>query len=141
MATVTKRPMGAHMQMWTARILYTELIVAATTKTLALFSLPADAVVSAVDIDTTTLFADSGSISALTVQVGASADNDGFMKATAIFTGASTGKSQVAGAWLSGDGLAVTAKFTATGTDLGNGTVTGLDAGAVEVRVFFRIAK
>ena len=141
MANVSKRSLGAHVQLWTAAIDYTELDAAGTTETITLFTLPANAVLlGGAEVEVTTLFADAGSISALTIQVGSSGDPNSLFTATGVFTGDTAARLPGIYPVEVGDGLAVKALFTATGANLGDGAgTTDLDAGRCVVRVPFMV--
>lgn len=141
MASVVKRALGNYIQLWTATIPYTDLIDAATTQAVACFTLPANAtLLGGAEVDVVTLFADAGSISAVTVQVGSSGDPDGLFTATGAFTGDTLGRLVGIYPALVGDGLAVEALFTATGANFGDAATTDLDAGQVVVRQMFFVA-
>jgi hypothetical protein len=138
MATVITRPVGADLQLAVCTVDYTELDAAATTEAISLVTLPDNAFIVGCDVDVVTLFADSGSISALVVEVGTSGDVDALFTSTTVFTGGSTGRLLAPGAGVSGDGAAIQAKFTATGANLGDGGgTTDLDAGKLRVRILY----
>ena len=135
---VDKRSLGNHIQLWTASILYTELIAAATTQEVACFTLPAGAtLIGGAEVDVTTLLADAGSITSVSVQVGSSGDANAMFAATGVFTGDTLGRLVGVYPAVVGDALAVKALFTATGANLGDAAVTALDAGRVVVRQMF----
>ncbi len=84
----------------------------------------------------------SGSVTGLTVEVGTSADTDGFITAGEVLSGSPTlTRRHVKGAWVTADGKQLLARLTASGANLGNGTVTNLTAGKLKVHVLIAIAK
>lgn len=116
-----------------------ELIDASATQTVALGTLPVGSVIESCWVEVRAPFTDAGSISACTVQVGSAGDPNSLLVAFDLF-GTSTGdRSEAKGAWETGSGLALKALFTATGANLGNATITSLDAGAVAVCVKYRV--
>lgn len=115
-----------------------ELIDASTTQTIALGTLPANAVIEAAWTEVVAPFADAGSISATTVQIGSTGDPNSLALAVDLFGTAAGDRSELKGAWEAGDSLPLKALFTATGANLGDGAATGLDAGAVDVHVKYR---
>jgi hypothetical protein len=138
MPSVRSRPNASQLIEIVARVTSAELVAAATTQAIDLFTLPADAVVLSVDVDVEEGFADSGAISALVLEVGLAADPDAFFLSSTVF--GVTGKAEKPGAWFAGDGAAIEGKFTATGANLGDGAATALDAGVVEIRAIYVVA-
>ena len=75
MATLLQsRALGVATVQRTYVVDYTELDAASTTQTVSLATLPAGAIGLACWIDVTTAFSDAGSISALGIEVGDTAD-------------------------------------------------------------------
>jgi hypothetical protein len=139
MAATTTRSLGNHIQLAVSTVNSSELTAAANTETLALFTLPANATVLNCEVDVVTLFADAGSISAVTVQVGSAGDPNALFAALGCFTGDTVGRLSSAGVGAVGDGLAVKALFTATGANFGDGADPDLDAGQLRVRVLYMV--
>ena len=120
------------------RLPASELAAAATTQTVPLDTLPADACVVSVTADLITDFTDAGSISGLTFQVGSAGDPNSFLTAVEGMSGSPANKRyEQKGAWESGDALAVKCLATATGANFGDGTDTDLDGGAVEIDITY----
>ena len=82
-------------------------------------------------VDLLATFADAGSISDVVVEVGTSSDPDAFVTSTDVF-GPAAGRYRADGANPSASGVAVKAKFTATGANFGDGSTSGLDSGSVD---------
>jgi hypothetical protein len=142
MAAVTVRehyPTGANVMVHTSQVDSDLLIDASTTQTVDVVTLPADAEVLAVWIDNEVAATDAGSITALTCQIGTASDPNAFTTAFDLF--GSTGRHHIKGAWVSGDGLAVKALFTATGANLGDAAVTGLDTGLTSITIVYIIVR
>jgi hypothetical protein len=141
MATILRHgPAGELIRVAKVRVDYTELVAAAATQAVDLVTLPDNAVPVSCWIENVVAMTDSGSISACTVQVGVTAvDTDAYYPAFDLF--GATGRKGVNGAaaWLDGDGRTVTALFTATGANLGNGSVTSLDTGVVDVTMVYMV--
>jgi hypothetical protein len=121
------------------RINSSELIAAATTQTISLQTLPAGAVLESVWTEVVVPFADAGSISATTIEVGSASDPDSLAGAVDLFGTTAGDRSEIKGVWEAGSGLAVKAKFTATGANFGDGATSDLDAGIVDVHMTYRI--
>lgn len=139
-ATRTGNPVGNNLLHTVVRVDYSELIAAATTQTIALVTLPADAEIMAAWVDLVTVFSDAGSITAIGLEVGSTADPDSIQTSTELLSGPpSTGRVRQQGAGETGSGLAVKAKFTATGANFGDGATTDVDAGAVDVHLLYRV--
>jgi hypothetical protein len=142
MATALKtgRPIGDNLLHTVIRVDYTELIAAATTQTIALVTLPSNAVIVADWLDIVAVFTDAGSISALAVEVGSTGDPNSLQTSTELLSGPpSTGRVRTDGVKETGDGLAVKALFTATGANLGDGAATDVDAGSLDVHILYRV--
>ena len=127
----SNRPVGRDQQEARIRVDFSELTAAATTETLDLVTLPTGAQIDLCLVEILTTFADAGSISDLAVEVGTAADPDAFQASTDVF-GPAAGYYRADGANPSASGVAVKAKFTATGDDLGDGADTNLDDGLVD---------
>lgn len=118
---------------------YDELTAAATTETLDVVTLPTGAVLQNAWVEVLTAFADAGSISEVAIEVGNASDPDSLVASFNLFGTSKGDRSEVKGVWEAGSGLAVKAKFTATGANFGDGTDPDLDAGAVAVRMLYYI--
>jgi hypothetical protein len=126
---------------------YTALVAAATSQIINLDdALPSDAVVLRAFFDLITDFA-APVASALKVDVGISGNDDVLLDALELLASNPTNTRRQG---LTGDtstheylaGKQLIATFTATGANLGNGTVTTLTAGEVEIQVLYtRIAR
>lgn len=127
----SNRPVGDFTQEARIRVDFSELTAAATTETLDLVTLPTGAEVSLCIVDLLATFADAGSITDVTVEVGTASDPDAFVTSTDVF-GPAAGRYRADGANPSASGVLVKAKFTATGDDFGDGAATNLDAGSVD---------
>ena len=139
--TMTKRLASGQM-LKRYRLPSTELTAAAVTQAVPLFTLPADALVSSVTVDLVTDFTDAGSISSVTFQVGSAGDPNSFFTALEGMSGSPANKRyEQKGVWESGDGLAVQCLATATGANLGDGTDTSLDGGAIDIDVIYSRAR
>lgn len=121
------------------RVDYTELIDAGTTQTISLVTLPTGAVIESVWAEVVTAFADAGSISQVGIEVGNASDPDSLLASASLFSTSTGDRFEVRGVWEAGSGLAVKAKFTATGANFGDGAATDLDSGAVDVHIRYRI--
>jgi hypothetical protein len=120
---------------------YTEINAAATTQTIDLFTVPANAIIQDVFIEIPTLLADAGSISAVTLKIGNSGDDDAYFTATSVFTGGTQTRQAAAGAGplVLAAQTTVQCVFTATGANFGDGSTSDLDAGQVVVTMTYRI--
>lgn len=140
-AKVIEKQIGLTLKHVVYRVSYSELVASASAANVSLKKLPAGAVVVSAYYDLVTLFT-SATITGLTCQVGVSSDTDAFVTAGELLSGPpSAGRREIKGAWIAGDGQTVLARFTATGANLGNGTVSALTAGVVDVHVLYTIAK
>ena len=136
MATeVRKRALGTSVIHQQVRIDSDELIAAATTQTIDVTTLPTGAVLIAAWIDNVEAATDAGSISALTLEVGTAGDPDALVDGFDLF--GATGRMRLDGVGVETGGLAVKAKFTSTGADLGTGAATGLDTGIVDIHLLY----
>ena len=139
MATqIIRRAMGESLIHEVYRIDYTELDAAGLTESISLVTLPAGAVLIACFVDNVTAATDSGSISALGIEVGDTADPDALFASFDLF--GSTGRVQniAAGSTEIAGSMAVVAKFTATGANLGDGAgTTSLDSGEFDVHLVY----
>lgn len=141
MAETVSKAIGSGIQHIKYRVATTDLVIANTARTIAISKLPDDAVVLACFADLKTAFT-SGTITNVTVKLGTSADDDGFLAATELLAGpAATGRKDVNGAWTTGDGATVNAIFTATGANFGDGSTSALTAGAVDLHILYVVAK
>ena len=140
-ATKSKRlPSGLMLKRY--HLPYTELAAADTAQTLPLFTLPANACIVSCTVDLLTDFADAGSISSITLEVGSTADPNSLFTALEVLSGSPANQRyEQRGVWESGDGLAVKCKATATGANFGNGSATDVDAGAAEIDVVYYVAE
>jgi hypothetical protein len=137
----TKR-LASGLMMKRYRLPYTELVAAATTQTISLCTLPADASVHAVSVDLLTDYSDAGSISSITLQVGSSGDPNSFFTALEVLSGSPANtRYEQKGVWESGDGLAVKCLATATGANFGDGTDTDVDGGAADIDIIYSITR
>lgn len=127
----SNRPVGRDQQEARIRVDYSELTAAATTETLDLVTLPTGAQIDLCLVEILTTFSDAGSITDVTVEVGTAADPDAFQTSTDVF-GPAAGYYRADGANPSASGVAVKAKFTATGANFGDGADTDLDDGLVD---------
>jgi hypothetical protein len=124
------------------RLPYTELVAAATTQTISLCTLPTDAVVHNVSVDLLTDFADAGSITNITLQVGSSGDPNSFFTALEVLASSPANQRyEQKGVWEAGDGLAVKCLATATGANFGDGTDSDVDAGAADIDIIYSVAE
>jgi hypothetical protein len=142
MATkILEKNLGGGFRHVVYRVLYSELIAAAASANVDLKALPTGAELVAAWWDLVTVFT-SASVTGLTCEVGTSSDTDAFVTAGELLNGPPTaGRRHVKGAWITGDGKTVLARFTAAGANLGNGTVTNLTAGKVDVHFVYFVAK
>jgi len=76
-------------------------------------------------------FADAGSISAVGVTVGDGSDVDAYGAIADVFTTAGTYAGAGAALGTKAAGVSLTATFTATGANFGDGATSDLDAGSV----------
>lgn len=134
----SNRPVGRDQQEARIRVDFSELTAAATTETLDLVTLPVGAQIDLCLVDLLVTFADAGSISDLTVEIGTSGDPDAFQVATDVF-GPAAGQYRADGANPSASSVAVKAKFTATGGNLGDGNDPDLDDGLLDVILRYTI--
>jgi|DEB0MinimDraft_3_1074331.scaffolds.fasta_scaffold29243_3 hypothetical protein len=134
-----KRAIGSNIihEQWS--IDYTELIDASTTQSLDLTTLPAGAVGLAAYINVTAAATDAGSISALTIEVGDTADPDAVVDGVDMFAVTGLVQNVAVGSTEMWSGMTVAAKFTATGANLGSGSATDLDSGAVQVHLVYLV--
>jgi len=139
MATqIIKRAMGENLIHEVYRIDYTELDAASTTESISLVTLPAGAVLFACFVDNVTAATDAGSISALGIEVGDAGDPDALFASFDLFGSTGRGQNVAAGSTEIAGGMAVVAKFTATGANLGDGAgTTSLDSGEVDVHLVY----
>ncbi|MGA0312733.1 MAG: hypothetical protein ACO3N4_06635 [Ilumatobacteraceae bacterium] len=139
MATnLIKRAMGESLihEVW--RVDYTELDAASTTESISLVTLPAGAIGLAAWIDNVTAATDSGSISALAIEVGDAGDADALVASYDLFGATGRVQNVAAGSTEVWGSMAVVAKFTATGANLGDGAgTTDLDSGEVDVHLIY----
>lgn len=135
----TARPIGDNLLHTIVRVDYTELIDAATTQTIDLVTMPAGAEIILSWVDIVAVFTDAGSISAIGMEVGSTADPNSLQQSAELLSGASTGRIRQHGVLETTDGLAIKAKFTATGANFGDGAVTDVDAGQVDVNLVYRV--
>ena len=143
MATVlSQKNLGLGLIARKVRITTADLVNASTSRTVALGgALPTGAEVIHCFVDLKTVFA-SGTITAVTVQVGTSADTNGLMAATELLSGPpAVGRKEVHGVGVSASGAVVNALFTATTANFGNGTVSALSAGVVECTLVYAVVK
>ena len=140
MATnIIKRAMGEALVHEVWRVDYTELDAADTTESIALVTLPAGAIGVACFIDNVTAATDAGSISALGVEVGDTADPNALFVSYDLFGATGRVQNVAAGSTEVWGSMAVVAKFTATGANLGDGAgTTDLDSGAVDIHIMYR---
>lgn len=136
---IQSRALGVSLVHKVFRVDYTELTAAAASESLSIVTLPAGAVGVAAWIDVVTAFTDAGSISALGLEIGDSADPNALL--TSVDGFAVTGRAQNVAAgsteiWAS---MAVELKATATGANLGDGASTDLDSGIVDVHLLYRV--
>lgn len=134
-----RKPVGSNCihEVW--RVTYDELNAAATTQTEDLLTLPEGAEADVCWVDIVEAFTTAGSISALGVEVGSSGDPNSLQTSTELLSGPpSTGRVRSQGVLESCSGLAVKAKFTATGANLGDGADSDLTAGIVDVHIVHR---
>jgi hypothetical protein len=139
MATnLIKRAMGESLihEVW--RIDYTELDAASTTESISLVTLPAGAIGVAAWIDNVTAATDAGSISALAIEVGDAGDADALVASYDLFGATGRVQNVAAGSKEVWGSMAVVAKFTATGANLGDGAgTTDLDSGEVDIHLVY----
>lgn len=132
------RPVGDHIKEARIRVQASEITAAATTETVALCTLPTGAEIVLAIVDLVTTFADAGSISDVTMEVGTAGDPDAYIKSTDIF-GAAAGRYRADGDMPSGSAVAVKAKLTATGANFGDGATSDLDSGVVDIIILYRV--
>jgi hypothetical protein len=141
MTKLIEKSLSGALRHVVCRVLYSELIAAAASQNVNLKALPAGAELLMAWWDLVTVFT-SGTITGVTCEVGTSADTDAFVTAGELLSGPPTaGRRHVKGAWTTGDGKTVLARFTASGANLGNGTVTALTAGKVDVHLVYAVCK
>jgi len=128
----------------TVRVLFSDLIDAALTQTIAVGAiLPADALVLSSFVEIEALMTDTETnITSVTVDVGVAANTDILIDALQLLSGTPTlGRHQhvrgddTAQAALAGH--QVNALFTAVGANFGDGTITALDTGIVEIHIAY----
>ena len=134
----SNRPVGRDQQEARIRVDFSELTAAATTETVDLVTLPTGAQIDLCVVDLLTTFSDAGSITDVTVEVGTAADPDAFVTSTDVF-GPAAGQYRADGANPSASKVAVKAKFTATGDDLGDGSASNLDDGLVDFVIRYSV--
>lgn len=134
-----KRAIGSNIihEQWL--IDYTELIDASTTQSIALTTLPVGTMGLGASIAITALATDAGSISALNIEVGDTADPDALVSAVDMFAVGGIVQNVACGSTETWSGMSVAAKFTATGANLGSGSATDLDSGAVQVHLVYMV--
>jgi hypothetical protein len=139
MATqLIKRAMGESLIHEVYRIDYTELDAAGLTESISLVTLPAGAIGLACYIDNVTAATDAGSISALGIEVGDTADPNALFVSYDLFGATGRVQNVAAGSTEVWGSMAVVAKFTATGANLGDGAgTTDLDSGEVDVHLIY----
>jgi hypothetical protein len=122
MATIhLGRPVGDNILEARVRVPYTDWSAAATTETIAVCTLPTGAEILLAVIDLQTTYADAGSISDMTVEVGTTGDPDAFVTSTDVF-GATAGR------------------YRAPGANLGDGAgATDLDSGSFDIILLYRV--
>ena len=142
MATeVIEKALGYGFKHVVYRVTTADLKASATGASVSVAVLPVGAVVVSAWYDLVTVFT-SGSITALSCSVGVAADVDAFVTAGELLSGPPTaGRREIKGAWIDGDGRTVLGRFQATGGNLGNGTVSNLTAGKVDIHVIYTVAK
>lgn len=127
----------------TIEIPYTDLIAAAATQSVTLFTAPSSTanstfVLQSCMIELVTAFT-SGTITGLTAQIGQTADTDAYHTALEVLSGSPTlAVYENRGVWRGLAGNVVRALFTASGANLGNATVTALTAGKIRVKLVFQ---
>ena len=140
MATqIIRRAMGESLIHEVYRVDYTELDAADTTESISLVTLPAGAIGSPASL-TTSPPQRMRAPSPLSVsRSGDTADPNALFVSYDLF--GSTGRVQnvAAGSTEVWGSMAVVAKFTATGANLGDGAgTTGLDSGEVDIHIMYR---
>ncbi len=134
------RALGVATVQRTYVIDYTELDAASTTQSVSLTTLPAGAIGMACWIDVTTAFTDAGSISALGIEVGDSADPNALVSSVDGFAVSGRSQNIAAGSTEVWGGMAVEVKVTATGANLGDGAgTTSLDGGQVLINLLYMV--
>ncbi len=139
MATLLqKRALGRNIIHEVYRIDYTELDAADTAEVAALVTLPAGAIGLAAWIDNVVAFTDAGSISAVGIEIGDTADPNALVATYDVFGALGRVQNVAAGATEVWGGMVVIATLTATGANFGDGAgTTGLDTGVVDVHVVY----
>lgn len=132
------RPVGDHILEARIRVPYTDWTAASTTETLDLCTLPTGAEIVLAIVDLQTTYADAGSISDMSIEVGTSGDPNAFITSTDIF-GATAGRYRADGVNPSASGVDVKVLGTATGANLGDGADTDLDSGSFDVIILYRV--
>ena len=139
MATrIQHKAVGASLIHAIYRLDYTELVAADTTETVDLDTLPTGAEIQDAFVDLVETFEDAGSISNIVLDVGDGSDADAYIDNVDIF-GPSAGRYRAFGVNPTASGVTLTATATATGANFGNGNVTNVDAGAVDIHVLYRV--
>ena len=139
MATIhLGRPVGDNVLEARVRVPYSDFTAAATTETIALCTLPTGAEILFAIVDLQTTYADAGSISDVTVEVGTAGDPNAFITSTDVF-GATAGRYRAPGVMPSASGVAVKCKATATGANFGDGADPDLDSGSFDVVILYRV--
>jgi hypothetical protein len=132
------RPVGDHIKEARIRVPYSDWTAAATTETLALCTLPTGAEIVLAVVDLQTTYADAGSISDMTIEVGTAGDPNAFITATDVF-GATAGRYRADGVNPSASAVAVKVKGTATGANFGDGADPDLDSGSFDIILLYRV--
>jgi hypothetical protein len=115
---------------------YTLFTAAATTQTVTISTLPARSKITGITADHSVAFA-GPSVTALGCTVGGTSGVSAFLGSINVFATAGTGWLD-GGGWTSGNTQAsqpLTVTCTATGNNLGNGSVTSLTSGSMEIWV------
>ena len=120
---------------------YTSLTAASTTQTITLFTLPAQGKFQGITVKHSTSFTGSG-LTAMTLTIGGAGGPTDFMNGFDVFQPVGSTAYMDNGGNTSGITMAaqnVTATFTSTGMNLGNGSVTNLTAGSVNIWVLWSV--
>lgn len=137
-STIQSKAIGASLIHKIYRVDYSELTAAATSQALELETLPDGAEIQDAFVDLITTFADAGSISNIVLDVGDGSDPDAYIDNVDIF-GATAGRYRAFGVNPTADGVTLTATFTATGANFGDGDDSDVDSGAVDIHVLYRV--
>ena len=142
MPLVKKKRLASGLMLERYHLPHTELGAAATTQTLPLVTLPANACLVSCTVDLIADFTDAGSISNVPLQVGSAADPNSFFTSLEVMASSPANKRyEQKGVWESADGLAIKCLATATGDNFGSGSATGLDAGTAEIDIVYYVAE